>query len=75
MPVPPLCAVSSPSRLATDNDPVGGCVITIVDDGTRGAITVCGSGFAGTAASASAFLDRLLASVAADVSRVALQSL
>jgi hypothetical protein len=36
---------------------------------------VCGSGFAGTAASASAFLDRLLASVAADVSRVALQSL
>jgi hypothetical protein len=75
MPMPPLCAVSSPSRLATDNDPVGGCVITIVDDGTRGAITVCGSGFAGTAASASAFLDRLLASVAADVSRVALQSL
>lgn len=72
--VPPLCAVSSPSRLASDRDPIGGCVITIVDDGHRAAITVCGSGFAGTAASASAFLDRLLASVEAhaDASRVAL---
>ncbi|HSD86448.1 MAG TPA: hypothetical protein VLB44_03000, partial [Kofleriaceae bacterium] len=28
-PVPPLCAVSSPSKLATDADPLGGCVITI----------------------------------------------
>lgn len=61
--VPAMCAVSSPSRLASDGDPIGGCVITIVDDGNHGAITVCGSGFAGTAATAAAFLDELLASV------------
>ena len=60
---PPLCAVSSPSRLATPDDPVGGCVITIVDDGSQGAITLCGSGFAGTPRDAAAFLDELLASV------------
>jgi hypothetical protein len=70
-PVPPLYAVSSPSRLATDNDPVGGCVITIVDDGTRAAITVCGSGFAGTPASASAFLDSLMSSVEIDANQAA----
>jgi hypothetical protein len=58
---PTLCAVSSPSRLATAADPVGGCVVTIIDDGTQGAITLCGSGFAGTPARASAFLDELLA--------------
>jgi hypothetical protein len=62
-PVPPMCAVSSPSRLATADDPVGGCVITIVDDGSQGAITLCGSGFTGTAAQATGFLDELLASV------------
>ena len=60
VPIPPLCAVSSPSRLATADDPVGGCVITIVDDGARAAITACGSGFAGTPAQASAILDELL---------------
>ena len=60
-PIPPMCAVSSPSRLASDTDPIGGCVITIVDDGSHGVITVCGSGFAGTADAASAFLDELLA--------------
>ena len=60
---PPMCAVSSPSRLATAEDPVGGCVITIVDDGTRAAITICGSGFTGTAMQASAVLDELLASL------------
>ena len=57
-PIPPLCAVSTPSRLATDRDPLGGCVITIVDDGTRSAITLCGSGAVGTRA----LLDELLAS-------------
>jgi len=86
--VPALCAVSSPSRLASAADPIGGCVITIVDatgdlaprptgravltphlraspgdDGGHAAITVCGSGFAGTTATAAAFLDELLASV------------
>jgi hypothetical protein len=35
-------------------------VITIVDDGRQGAITVCGSGFAGTADAVSDFLDELL---------------
>ncbi|MEO8842205.1 MAG: hypothetical protein ABI591_05330 [Kofleriaceae bacterium] len=42
--MPPMCAASSPSRLATDADPTGGCVITILDDGARAAITVAGSG-------------------------------
>jgi hypothetical protein len=60
-PVPPICAVSSPSRLATKTDPIGGCVITIVDDGTHGAITVCGSGATGTTAAAAALLDSLCA--------------
>jgi len=66
-PIPALCAVSSPSRLATDTDPTGGCVITIVDDGSHGAITVGGSGTAGTAGTASAFLDELLATTAAGI--------
>jgi len=65
-PVPAMCAASSPSRLASEADPIGGCVITIVDDGSHGAITVCGSGFAGTAASATAFLDELLATTTAE---------
>jgi hypothetical protein len=71
---PPLYAVSSPSRLATEQDPVGGCVITIVDDGSHGAITVCGSGFAGTAQAASAFLDQLLASLQAERNQAAIYS-
>ncbi len=58
--LPPIVAVSSPSRLASDADPVGGCVISIVDDGRRGVIAMCGSGFAGTPARASDLLDRLL---------------
>ena len=61
VPVPPLCAASSPSRLATDDDPTGGCVITIIDDGTHAAITVAGSGIGGTSARASALLEELLA--------------
>lgn len=70
VPVPAMCAVSSPSRLASDADPIGGCVITVVDDGSHGAITVCGSGFAGTAATAAAFLDELLAFVPASEAAV-----
>ncbi len=62
-PAPPLCAVSSPSRLATVADPAGGCVITIIDDGSQGAITLCGSGFTGTVTRAAGFLDELLTSV------------
>jgi hypothetical protein len=44
VPSPPACAVSSPARLATAADRLGGCVVTIVDDGARAAITLCGSG-------------------------------
>jgi hypothetical protein len=65
VPTPAIAAVSSPSRMASAGDPMGGCVITIVDDGRHGAITMCGSGFAGTADAAAAFLDELLASAGA----------
>jgi hypothetical protein len=60
-PIPPSCAVSSPSRHATPADPLGACVVTIVDDGDRAAITVCGSGVAGSARAASELLDEILA--------------
>ncbi len=56
---PPICAVSSPARLATPHDSMGACVITVLEDGTRGAITACGSGLAGTPASAAELLDEL----------------
>lgn len=55
--VPPSCAVSSPARLATPHDEVGGCVVTIIDNGERAAITWCGSGRAGDGM----LLDELLA--------------
>lgn len=62
--LPPVCAVSSPARLATMWDPLGGCVITVVDDGHRAAITACGSGeLGGTPASARSLLDDLLDTV------------
>ena len=54
--IPMSYAVSSPSRMASEHDPVGGCVITLVDDGERGAITLCGSGLL----AAEAILDELL---------------
>jgi hypothetical protein len=56
--MPAACAVSSPARLATDDDPLGGCVITVLDDGTHAALTVCGSGRLGEA---EAVLDELVA--------------
>jgi hypothetical protein len=43
-PSPAACAVSSPAKMATASDPLGGCVVTIVDDGRTAAITLCGSG-------------------------------
>jgi hypothetical protein len=58
--MPAMCAASSPSRLATDDDPTGGCVITILDDGSRAAITVAGSGIGGTPERARALLEELL---------------
>jgi hypothetical protein len=60
VPVPPACAVSSPARLASNSDPLGGCVITIIDDGSRAAITACGSGLAGTSDDAADLIDVLL---------------
>lgn len=44
VPSPLACAVSSPAQLASGADPMGGCVLTIVDDGERAAITLSGSG-------------------------------
>ncbi|HSN29925.1 MAG TPA: hypothetical protein VLT45_26740, partial [Kofleriaceae bacterium] len=44
---PPACAVSSPARLASVADPAGGCVVTVIDDGTLSAITLSGSGRSG----------------------------
>lgn len=63
-PVPLSCAVSSPARLASKSDPVGGCVITIVEDGERVAITACGSGLAGEADDAADLIDAVLALIA-----------
>ena len=59
--LPPTCAVSSPARMASPLDPLGAFVVTIVDDGTHAAITVCGSGLAGTHAAAEKLLDEVLA--------------
>ena len=61
-PAPPLCAVSSPARLASATDDLGSCVVTVIDDGTRAAITWCGSGRAGDGS----LLDELLAVVSSD---------
>jgi hypothetical protein len=56
-PIPLSYAVSSPSRLASANDPLGSCVLSLVDDGERGAITLSGSGQLGS----KTLLDELLA--------------
>ena len=65
-PLAPACAVSSPARLGTADDPLGACVVTVIDDGTRAAITVCGSGLTGTHAGVKALLDELLAQVSGE---------
>ncbi len=61
--LPASCAASSPARLATSADPLGGCVLTILEGsgrGARSAITACGSGSAFTPPAATALLDELL---------------
>ena len=68
-PLPPSCAVSSPSRHASPADPLGACVVTIVDDGDHAAITVCGSGLAGSATGARTLLDDILALTALPAAR------
>jgi len=60
-PIPSSCAVSSPSRYASAGDLLGACVVTVVDDGSRAALTVCGSGIAGTSATATLLLEEILA--------------
>ncbi len=66
VPLPPLCAASSPARMATPEDPAGGCVITIVEGkgGGPGVIAIAGSGFIGSQPQAQALLDELLAPTA-----------
>jgi hypothetical protein len=45
----PACAVSSPARLATEADPFGSCVVTVVGAGSHAAMTVTSSGLDATA--------------------------
>jgi hypothetical protein len=42
----PAVAVSSAAQLATEHDPIGGSVITVVEAGGRAIVTICGTGFA-----------------------------
>jgi len=56
---PPACAVSSPGEMATSRDPLGSCVITVIDDGVRAAITLCGSGSLGAASTLDEILSRV----------------
>jgi hypothetical protein len=58
--MPPACAVSSPARIASKADPLGSCVITVIDDGMQASITACGSGLAGTPDDAADLIDALL---------------
>ena len=61
-PLPPTCAVSSPARLASAGDPLGSCVVTVVDDGRRAALTLCGDGELARSALLDELLDRLAVS-------------
>jgi hypothetical protein len=60
-PMAPSCAVSAPGMHASPDDAFGGFVVTIIDDGERAAITVCGSGRVGTHAAAAEVADELVA--------------
>ncbi|HEY0192941.1 MAG TPA: hypothetical protein VGC42_17615 [Kofleriaceae bacterium] len=70
-PLPVSCAVSSPSRHASGSDPLGACVITVIDDGERAAITLCGSGVAGSAAAARTLLAEIVTIALRDIQRPA----
>jgi hypothetical protein len=52
----PAVAVSSAAHLATERDPIGGSVISVVDAGGRSIVTICGTGLA----AAPALLDEIL---------------
>ncbi len=58
-------AASSPPRIESVSDPIGGCGLTLVEDGERATLTLCGSGFAGSRSAAEAWLDEILATAAA----------
>lgn len=57
---PPLIAVSCPVLLPNPDDPIGGCVVTMVDNGERAMIAVSGAGLAGDAAQGASLLEELL---------------
>ncbi len=57
---PPLIAVSCPVLLPSSGDPIGGCVVTMVDNGERATIAVSGAGLAGDAAQGASLLEELL---------------
>lgn len=59
-PALPLVAISSPVLLPSALDPIGGCLVTIVDDGHRAIIAASGTGIFGDDATASALLDELV---------------
>ena len=59
-PVAPLWASSAPALDPTPGDPRGGTVVTVIHGHGELAITVSGTGRAGTAAGAQSFLDALL---------------
>jgi hypothetical protein len=52
----PAVAVSSAAQLATERDPIGGSVITVVEAGGRSIVTICGTG----SAAAPGLLDQIL---------------
>lgn len=52
----PAVAVSSAAQLASEEDPIGGSVITLVEGGGRAIVTICGTG----TAAEPAILDQIL---------------
>lgn len=43
---PPAVAVSSAAQLASDHDPLGGCVLTVIETARSATVTLCGTGAA-----------------------------
>ena len=58
-PVGPMIAVSAPALSANRNDPSGGIVVTVIDDGEHATMTVCGSGLAGNNTDANEIIDEI----------------
>lgn len=47
---PPAIAVSSAAQIASERDPLGGCVLTIIESAISATVTLCGTGRASDAA-------------------------